>query len=515
MGPEAHGDRDLLWEHISRGRLNAGATLAVLLLERLSDPADLAQVHAALGVMLQRVGRLAESRDRFHVAAGLAGRDKAVQASYLADAAGSRVLLGDLDGAADDAARARLLGDRHGNRFAACEALNSLAMIELCAGRPAAALRLTKQGTSLQATETESRGGPPMSHLYHGIALIELDRFAEADEAFTEGLHRSTRAGADSQATWYHTLRGLGRYLSGRWDDALVDAHDGLDAAERTGTQIARPYGHAVAALVRANRADQAPARGLLAPREGELTALGLPGGDWLGLARAATATDSAGVYAALLDGWLQSRRTPMLLSWRSIAPNLVRQAIDHGSSDLAREVLDAARLGAERADGVPSATAAALHATALAERDAEAGRACIDEYRRSGRPFSLAVACVSVALMLEEEGDHRAALAAAREAVEAFTALRATYWVARAGRVLQRLTPSSPAPTVPQGWELLTESERQVARLVARGLTNPEIAGELVVSPRTVQSHTSRIYAKLGISSRAQLAGLVRDSRA
>jgi DNA-binding CsgD family transcriptional regulator len=204
-----------------------------------------------------------------------------------------------------------------------------------------------------------------------------------------------------------------------------------------------------------------------------------------------------------------------MLLSWRAIAPHLVRQALDHGATEVAKAVADAARLGAERANGVPSATAAALHCTALADHDAEAGRRCIDEYRRSGRPFSLAVACVSVALMLEEEGDRPAALHTAREAVEVFTALRATYWVARAGRVLHRLTPSSTASPVPAGWETLTESERQVARLVARGLTNPEIATELVVSPRTVQAHTSRIYAKLGISSRAQLAGLVRETRA
>jgi len=353
-----------------------------------------------------------------------------------------------------------------------------------------------------------------MSHLYHGMALIELDRFAEADASFTEGLRRSIRAGADGQITWYYTLRGLGRFLSGRWDAAVADAQQGLEAASHTGTQIAQPYGHAVIALVQANRADQAPARGLLAPREGELMAVGLPGGDWLSLARAATAGDSAEVYAALLDGWLQSRRTPMLLSWRSIAPHLVRQALDHGATEMAKAVVDAARLGAERANGVPSASAAALHCSALADRDADAGRACIDEYRSSGRPFSLAVACVSVALMLEQAGERRAALGIAREAVEVFTALRATYWVARAGRVLQRLTPSSAGSAVPAGWETLTESERQVARLVARGLTNPEIATELVVSPRTVQSHTSRIYAKLGITSRAQLAGLLRESR-
>jgi pimeloyl-ACP methyl ester carboxylesterase/DNA-binding CsgD family transcriptional regulator len=63
-------------------------------------------------------------------------------------------------------------------------------------------------------------------------------------------------------------------------------------------------------------------------------------------------------------------------------------------------------------------------------------------------------------------------------------------------------------------GWEALTDAERRVADLVAAGLTNREVAARLFLSRYTVETHLKRTFAKLGVSSRAELAALApRDT--
>jgi len=75
-----------------------------------------------------------------------------------------------------------------------------------------------------------------------------------------------------------------------------------------------------------------------------------------------------------------------------------------------------------------------------------------------------------------------------------------------------RRLPPAGARPRSARaatGWGSLTEAEHSVAALVAEGLSNPAIASRLLVSRHTVESHLKHAYAKLGISSRVELAAL------
>ncbi|NUQ97012.1 MAG: response regulator transcription factor, partial [Streptomyces sp.] len=100
-------------------------------------------------------------------------------------------------------------------------------------------------------------------------------------------------------------------------------------------------------------------------------------------------------------------------------------------------------------------------------------------------------------------------------EALAVYAELGAA-WNAR--RATARLRPYGVRPGVrgarqrtKNGRQALTETERRVAQLVGQGLTNPEIALRLLLSRRTVETHVSRILAKLQIRSRREVAGHVR----
>jgi DNA-binding NarL/FixJ family response regulator len=55
---------------------------------------------------------------------------------------------------------------------------------------------------------------------------------------------------------------------------------------------------------------------------------------------------------------------------------------------------------------------------------------------------------------------------------------------------------------------DVLTQQETQIARLARDGLSNPEIAARLFLSPRTIEWHLKKVFAKLGIRSRQELHG-------
>jgi DNA-binding NarL/FixJ family response regulator len=109
---------------------------------------------------------------------------------------------------------------------------------------------------------------------------------------------------------------------------------------------------------------------------------------------------------------------------------------------------------------------------------------------------------------------DRAAAAEAYREVAARTSAMGATAYTQLAERGLRALGvrtwrrgASRPNPPT-AGLERLSAREREVARLVAGGATNPEIAATLFLSRKTVERHVSNVLAKLDVRNRAELAG-------
>ena len=94
-----------------------------------------------------------------------------------------------------------------------------------------------------------------------------------------------------------------------------------------------------------------------------------------------------------------------------------------------------------------------------------------------------------------------RAAREALDRALTIFEHVGAPLWVDRTRAELARIGGRAPTP------DGLTPTEQQVARLVAAGHTNREVAETLFISAKTVEKHLTRIYEKVGVHSRRELA--------
>ena len=116
------------------------------------------------------------------------------------------------------------------------------------------------------------------------------------------------------------------------------------------------------------------------------------------------------------------------------------------------------------------------------------------------GDAFGHARALLALGIVLRRARQKRLAREAIEAALAGFEQLGAATWVERARAELGRIG----GRTREEG---LTAAERRVAVLVAAGRTNREVAAELFLGERTVAGHLTRVYAKLGVRSRTELA--------
>src|SRR4051794_1969895 len=193
----------------------------------------------------------------------------------------------------------------------------------------------------------------------------------------------------------------------------------------------------------------------------------------------------------------------------------LVRIALAAGDDELAEAAATQADRRAQRNPRVATIVATAAHVRGLLTSSIDELERAVELLATGPRPIARAYALEDLGVARTRAGAVDAGIDALDGALILYTDAGATW---DAGRVRSRLRDHGirrrlvPRERAENGWAAMTESELAVARLVAQGLTNREVAEQLFVSPHTVSSHLRSIFAKLDVNSRLALTRIADE---
>ncbi len=401
----------------------------------------------------------------------------------------------------------------------ACWATHSLGLAALVDGRYEQALAHFDESSRLLQRQEIDDHGFLIPHLNAATAAAYLDDFVTYDRRAQSVMERCTARGEMSPLVIVHFGGAVIGYLTGRWDDALAEVDAGLSLASDTGADSMTTGLRAIAALVHTGRGNPDEADRHL-ERGFELLDSGahLFGVELLVLARARR-LEEVGDHdeaATLLTGfWELAGHIALSLQHRDLLPHVVRLAgLQLG--DRVAQVLYVAD-DAARHTPIQSTIAAATRCRGLATGDTDLLIETVVHLRESPRRVEMAEACeeAAAACFGSDRSDEAARLV--DEAVAIWDELGATNHIARLDAMARahgvRRRRSRPAAAT-HGWDALSPKELEVVDLVAEGLSNPVIGERLYISRRTVESHLSHVFTKLGLANRAQVAAAVVERR-
>lgn len=404
-------------------------------------------------------------------------RLEARRLSALYDAHGPRAAA---DAAGSLAARAR----GEALAFACMVGAHSLARL----GRIDAALEMSARGDAARASVDSPLAWYPWWHTVTAcLALQHAGRFAEADDLVAAHHSQALAEGSAEAQAAFAVLDAAAVSDRGRVRTAARRAREALAVDERLGRHALARHDHIVGALALALGGQAAQADDQL------------------------RAVDDLGLPTSFRDevDLLQAR------AWTAAAAGDLPQARHHlqHAADLGDRIGDMvgavsalhglARLGragevherlaslAATVDG-DLAPARAVHAAALARGDAAALGQVSRDFEAMGADLLAAEAAADAAVVLRRAGDQR----------------EATATEARAGALAARGEDAvTPALQAVEPRARLSPAERETAVLAAAGRSNKEIAAHLVLSTRTVENRLQRVYEKLGVAGRTELA--------
>ncbi|NJC68139.1 helix-turn-helix domain-containing protein [Planosporangium thailandense] len=417
----------------------------------------------------------------------------------------------DLD-AADETAQVSLASARAcDDRVAIGYSLLSLSTIALMRRDQAARLSHLDDGLELLADDLEQLELRLLLLGNRTLALSILDRFGEAEQTLAAARDLVDRRTGYAGLARFHAPAAVLHFWTGRWDEALAE----LDAArDLPDNPRVAPIAAGIVSLIACHRDDRATASARLAKYRDEPSApaFDVANRGFLIGARAALA-ERDGQPAQALRAWrevLQPRYAQM--ERHILMPAVVRAALAVADLDTAREAAELCERDPGRV--TPGRAAAVAHCRGLLTGDLDLLASAGCYLRTAGRVVEYAGNCEDVAVLLAQRGERAAAKSALAPAMEVYARLGAQWDLRRAAARVRafgvRWGARGPRRRPASGWAALSPTEVTIARLVAQGRSNPDIAAELLLSPRTVQSHVSNILGKLKAQSRVEIARAV-----
>ncbi|GAA3954250.1 helix-turn-helix transcriptional regulator [Gordonia caeni] len=351
-----------------------------------------------------------------------------------------------------------------------------------------------------------------------GWLELALDDVDSARSSLETAVSMAQLGGSSRITQWALAWLARVQFATGEWDSALVSVARGRELAADSGIALVVPLMEWTAAQIYSLRGDWTSADravGRAQVSEGSYPMMQVPAM----LARAARAEASAdyGKVTEVLTSMVAlAESAPGLAEpgfWPWVDP-LANALVLEGRLEAADQLLTGYE-GVARARGHRSVRARLGYARGRllgAQGDLPAARRAFDEALDllDGLPLRYDRARVTFAYgqTLRRAGKRRAADSMITRSRELHESLGATTYVARCDREL-RAGGVAGVRGSSVGVDL-TPQEEAVSTLVAQGMSNREVAAELYISAKTVQYHLTRIFAKLGLRSRTELAALL-----
>ena len=500
------------------GEYERAATLLDQVLDEVTEP-GVRLVARHLQAVIALVGGIRPVLDNYDVldaeARAVAATAPAVAATLHADAAMVSVVGGDCRRAVASAQAAAAALPAEADATARCHVQAILGMTlalrgDVEAARPA----LRSAGELLGEVDPLSPVAGSISFALHGRICLG-DAGLLRDEVIR--IADAVRAAGARGLVPHHLLVGADAALRlGRWDDAERESDEAAEIARLCGQRgplaaalVVRARLHAARGREEACRDDVAEVLAIADAAGYATSALGIHavlGFLELGLGqmgRAVEVLERVAVRAPEVG-----ITDPVTIPW---APDLVEAYCRVARLDDAR-ALTAEIQAHARDGGVPLALALAARCEGLTADDDfdDAFTRALALHDEVASPFERGRTLLAWGARLHRARRRVEAREHLRAAREAFVALGAAPWAGRAEAELRAAGAVSRAAVGDD--DELTAQEHRIALAVARGATNREVAAELYLSPKTVEFHLGRVYRKLGVRSRTELAALVAE---